>query len=779
VATNGALVRRALVTTLGVASLSILACPRRRDAQTLDAAPSASASTSTQASAKGSASTASAAASQAFATVPLRALVAAEAWEPAAHAIEQLSEAEQSTATVRLARLRISIGRCTVPEGERALEVLAKLREMPESAPIEKTLLARLEVDALVCANKLEQALTIGPPHGLASREGGAAFRTLARALEAKGDVAGARTALSKAITDAPRAGLDVDALVAWRLRLDRKLTDAPAIESDRRKLFLDHPRGFELAVAAGEPADPPKLSLAEWLERANTLASLGRADDALKAIDEAAKAGALPRQVARLRGSMLYKAKAYDRAATALMDAAKLGIYGATKGDASAKWGIADGDALYDGFHAARALSRSGDDLDAIPLYDAIAKARPKTHWGIEAMFLTGNLRFLNGHYKEAIEVFDNYLSLAEKLEKQEQNKREARRGRAMAMLLLGHVRAAKALHELSEAEEYEPDSFAVGRIELMQAAALQKADDAGGAISLLTELRKRHPYGYLDVAARRRLVELGQKLPGFPVGPIVAPTPPVLPAPADLFFGAGLSREALAVLPPVPKGKAKDDGEQRCATLGQLDAGAEQYVIGVKLDVSVPPASGWTWRCAYPTPYAEVVDALETRESLPHGLVHAVLRQESAFRLDVVSNAGAVGVAQLMPSTAATTAKDAGIPLDPNDTAALQAPFLQLDLCARHLHTLYVDLGVDPAKADPQAMARTTPLVIAAYNAGVIAVKRWLSDAGTLDSDLFLERIPFLETRGYTARVYGNLVRYAIITGNEPPVLPAKLLK
>ncbi|MEO7096861.1 MAG: transglycosylase SLT domain-containing protein, partial [Polyangiales bacterium] len=441
----------------------------------------------------------------------------------------------------------------------------------------------------------------------------------------------------------------------------------------------------------------------------------------------------------------------------------------------------------------AARAMSRAGDDLSAIGLYDAIAKARPRTRWGKEATFLAANLRFLTGHYKESIEVFDQFLVLTdkpatkpttepptekpatEKADPQEGNRREARRARAMAMLLLGHVRAAKALHELTEGEDYEADSFAIGRIELMQAAALQKSEDAGGAISLLTALRTRHAYGYLDLAARRRLAELGQKLPGFPAGPIASPAAPVLPSPADLLFGAGLSREARALLPKLPKG----DDAQRCATLAQLDAGADAYVVGVKLDVSVPPASGWTWRCAYPTPYAEVVEALEARERLPRGLIHSILRQESAFRLDVVSPAGAVGIAQLMPQTAATTAKAAGLTLDETDLVALEVPFVQLDLCARHLHTLYIEMGADPATATPESTARATPLVIAAYNAGALAVKRWLADAGTLDSDIFLERIPYLETRGYAARVYGNLVRYAIIAGTEPPVMPAKLLK
>ena len=762
-----------LTVALAVPCLS-LACPSRKS----DAPPATSASVASG-SASGSAalassssgapvvasgsSSASSSSAAPFATVGFRDLVAVEAWALAAQALDSTAAKEPDSFVRLLARTRAAVGLCTKPEGERALAAFAKLREDKLAAPLE-SVLARLEVDAMVCAERYDDALK--GPHGLPSRSGAIAARTLARVLEATGDLDGARAALTKAIDGGPQAGLPVGALLVWRLRLDRKKSDDRAIDADRKRLFLEFPSSFDEAVAAGEPRDEPKLSLDEWWKRAKSLAVAGRSDDALAAIDQAAKAfgpAVSPRRVAREKGSALYRAKAYARAAVALDDAAKLG--GAPN--------KMDDDALDDAFHAARSLSRAGDDPAAIARYDALHKAQPSSHWGAEAGFLAGNLRFLRGDFAGAIAAFDRYVAKSSKVDKQETNLREAKRARAIAMLESGQAGAAKAFDTLAASKDYDQDSYAWARLQLLRAVSLERAGDKAQAITLLQKLRGMHPYGFVDLAARRRLSALGDvSSPPFPSGPI-PPSGAALPAPIDLLSFSGLVRDARSLL-----GKPAGDDESRCAAFNTIEAGYDAYVIGQKLMVSKPlETSPWVWTCAYPRPYDAVVAALEAREGLPRGLMHAILRQESGFRVEVVSPAGAVGIAQLMPFTAAATASQAGTTLDQTDIAALQAPFLQLDLSARHLHSLFSELGapVGPG-ADADQVSRVVPLVFAAYNAGAGAVKRWLGEAGTMDADVFVERIPFIETRGYTARVLGNMVRYAIFAGTAPPTLPAK---
>jgi soluble lytic murein transglycosylase len=131
--------------------------------------------------------------------------------------------------------------------------------------------------------------------------------------------------------------------------------------------------------------------------------------------------------------------------------------------------------------------------------------------------------------------------------------------------------------------------------------------------------------------------------------------------------------------------------------------------------------------------------------------------MRQESAFRPDVVSPARAVGLLQLLPSTAARLASELGLSLDP---ARLVEPPLNVRLGARYLRKLLDWFGGNLA------------LAAAGYNAGPSAVGRWLNNSSGLELDLFVARIPYEETRVYVERVVGNHARYRYLAGGEGAV-------
>jgi soluble lytic murein transglycosylase len=754
----------AVALALVTAPLLLAGCPSRRAAPGANASSSSglsasgSSKPSASALASGSASGASASATpRALAGVPFATLVSAEAWDEALVTIAALPEAERSTPAVRLATVRASVGRCATGDAKNALEAIATLRAAKEGAAI-AAVLALLEVDAWVCDGRWKDALAAPAPQGLSARKGAAAQRTLARGLEAVGDFKGAREALDRALAGASAAGLSAGALRIGRARLDAKLADTTASEADFRLLFVAHPRDYDAALAAGLVAPTLALSSADWLQRAEALAGLGREVDATAAIDEAAKLGVDARKLARARGWALYRARAYAKAAPALAAAAKL---------------ASDADALSDAFHAARAKSRAGDDDDAILAYEALAKAQPTARWGCEASYLAAQLRWLHGRWGDATDAYDRYLKGGcAKSPGQEGNAREARRARAIALLEAGkHGDARKAFQAIGAAS-YEKDSFAQGRIALLAAIAVERGGDKPTAIAELERLTRTQPWSHLDLAARTRLASLGSAQPAWPSGPIAPFSAVSLPEPASLLHLSGLDPDARARLPP---GLAKDD-PARCALASTVESPHDAWSIGNHLDLSLPPDAtrAWAWRCGYPTPWAPLIDALEAREGLPPGLLYAIIRQESAFRASAVSPAGALGLAQLMPATATATAKDAGFALDPDDVARIQSPWIQLDLGARHLGSLFRELAPSSGGADAARRAAVTPLVIAAYNAGGPAVRRWLGEAGALDADVFVERIPFLETRAYVARVMGNLVRYSILRGAPPPTLP-----
>ena len=124
--------------------------------------------------------------------------------------------------------------------------------------------------------------------------------------------------------------------------------------------------------------------------------------------------------------------------------------------------------------------------------------------------------------------------------------------------------------------------------------------------------------------------------------------------------------------------------------------------------------------------------------------------MRQESGFDPDVVSPARAVGLLQLMPETAKVVADGANLP---HDDARLTSPPYNIALGSMYLHELL------------EKFHGVIPYAVAGYNGGPDAVARWASRSPGMDLDVFVERIPYTETRGYVSRVMGNSARYGFI--------------
>jgi soluble lytic murein transglycosylase len=162
--------------------------------------------------------------------------------------------------------------------------------------------------------------------------------------------------------------------------------------------------------------------------------------------------------------------------------------------------------------------------------------------------------------------------------------------------------------------------------------------------------------------------------------------------------------------------------------------------------------PAGRWKlpWTVAFPRAW----DALVTRESgsarVPPPLTWAIMREESAFHADAHSSANAFGLMQLITGTSRQVAAGTELPWDEQ---ALQRPEVSIALGSRLLSSLRGSFPGHPACA------------IAAYNCGPGAVRRWLAERGGDDFDVFVERIPFDETRAYVKRVLSSEATYAYL--------------
>jgi len=141
------------------------------------------------------------------------------------------------------------------------------------------------------------------------------------------------------------------------------------------------------------------------------------------------------------------------------------------------------------------------------------------------------------------------------------------------------------------------------------------------------------------------------------------------------------------------------------------------------------------------YPLPYLALFEQSSADASIATTWAYGIARSESLFMHDVRSRAGAIGLMQLMPATGLQVARELKLPY--SGTATLTDPASNI-----RLGTTY--LGQMAARYSGNAVAAT-----AAYNAGPHRVDAWLPTTDSIDARIWIENIPFNETRGYVKRV------------------------
>ena len=178
--------------------------------------------------------------------------------------------------------------------------------------------------------------------------------------------------------------------------------------------------------------------------------------------------------------------------------------------------------------------------------------------------------------------------------------------------------------------------------------------------------------------------------------------------------------------------------------------------------------PADAWldAWKLAYPAPFHEIVSREAKRSAQPEQLIYAIMREESAFDPDAESIAAAYGLMQLILPTAKSMARPLGLP---HDRAALKRPAVN------------VALGASVLAKYAEAFPENALLAIPAYNAGPGNPRRWLRERPNADFDLWVELIPYVETRRYTKRVLASRAAYAFLYQRDEferfALLPSKV--
>jgi len=153
------------------------------------------------------------------------------------------------------------------------------------------------------------------------------------------------------------------------------------------------------------------------------------------------------------------------------------------------------------------------------------------------------------------------------------------------------------------------------------------------------------------------------------------------------------------------------------------------------------------------FPKPYIEKAIQESSQYQLSPYLVLGLMRQESAFNKRVVSSARAIGLMQLLPTTATRVARSMGTKLP--DQSDLKKPEVNIQLGVKYLSGLLNDFQDNIVYA------------LASYNAGPGKVKQWMEIRSHLKPLEFMENIPYKETRNYVKKVLRNYVIYKTLYG------------
>jgi soluble lytic murein transglycosylase-like protein len=179
-------------------------------------------------------------------------------------------------------------------------------------------------------------------------------------------------------------------------------------------------------------------------------------------------------------------------------------------------------------------------------------------------------------------------------------------------------------------------------------------------------------------------------------------------------------------------------------------------EFLKNIALTTKLATDSGPYWKrhpeqifVYFPAPYTDIYERSATENAIDRNVLLAVSRQESGFTKDIKSGANAIGLMQLIPPTAKHYAEELG--LETTDISQkLLNPEFNVRLGSRYLKKLTLQYkGFFPA-------------IFGGYNGGETAMDIWMKRRYHADPLVFVELIPFNETKGYVKNVWRNLVIY-----------------
>ena len=309
-------------------------------------------------------------------------------------------------------------------------------------------------------------------------------------------------------------------------------------------------------------------------------------------------------------------------------------------------------------------------------------------------------------------------------------------------------------AAREWDELVKRHPSSSESLAAEYWSGRAWSAAGDSATARKRWDAVRRRSSLSYYSMLAARRL----------------GGTPWVPPAAADSFIAVPSADSALTRAAKLERLGMDDEARMEYDYLREHPGSTADTILataaafrshglasrGISLAQLAlsrgARADARAYRLLYPVALDAALQAEAAGNEIDPALVAALIRQESRFNARATSPVGARGLMQIMPRVGHTIAT--GMEFPAWDAALLYQPDVSLQLGTTHLADLlsgYTDDG----------------RALAAYNAGRSRVERWAKKHGASDPEIFVERIPFRETRDYVRIIQRNRELYGSLYG------------
>jgi len=335
------------------------------------------------------------------------------------------------------------------------------------------------------------------------------------------------------------------------------------------------------------------------------------------------------------------------------------------------------------------------------------------------------------------------------------------------MAIASLRAGNRGRAINELQHVLRLRPDSETERAASFWLAYAQDAAGSAAAAKKNFASVVERYPFSYYGIRAAARI---GAPLPAPSLSfPALSLRDAVTVHPdyqaAALLSRAGLLSDAAVYARRLNGAFRRDDAVALLAARASEAAGDHTTAATLMSSYFGPylqrPASSLPddfWSLAYPRAYWPEVSAAAARHDVDPLLMLGLARQESHFDRTARSPVGAVGLFQVMPYTA--------VELDPSfSSPGAMERLVQADVSAELAATLIASL-----QARYHGAAAPT---IASYNADKERVDVWWESAKGLPEELFIDSIPYRETRAYVRQVLAN---YAMYQRSEQSPSPQK---